>query len=294
MGLFGTADAGARLSRRPHDRHVLDVGSTKICCLIARLKPRDGEALPRAHPHGRGARLRPSALARHQVRRRRRSRRGRAGDPLAVDAAERMAGVTVERSSSTSPAGGCRARPFRPALASAAAGRREATSAACSPPAARIRSSDGRVGPAFAADRLLARRQSRHRRSARHARRALGVDMHVVTADEAPLRNLELAINRCHLSIETVVATPYASGLAALVDDEAELGCACIDMGGGTTTHRRLPSRRVRACRRDRDRRPAHDPRHRARPLDQPRRRGAPEGAARQRAARRSPTTRTF
>ncbi len=65
---------------------------------------------------------------------------------------------------------------------------------------------------------------------------ALGVDIHVVTADEAPLRNLELAINRCHLEVETVVATPYASGLAALVDDEAELGVACVDMGGGTTT----------------------------------------------------------
>ena len=64
----------------------------------------------------------------------------------------------------------------------------------------------------------------------------LGVDMHVVTADEAPLGNLELAINRCHLEVETVVATPYASGLAALVDDEAELGVALIDMGGGTTT----------------------------------------------------------
>jgi cell division protein FtsA len=33
-----------------------------------------------------------------------------------------------------------------------------------------------------------------------------------------------------------MVATPYASGLAALVDDEAEMGAACIDMGGGTTT----------------------------------------------------------
>ena len=33
-----------------------------------------------------------------------------------------------------------------------------------------------------------------------------------------------------------MVATPYASGLSALVDDEVELGCACIDMGGGTTT----------------------------------------------------------
>jgi cell division protein FtsA len=65
---------------------------------------------------------------------------------------------------------------------------------------------------------------------------SLGVDMHVVTAEKTALKNLELCINRAHLSVEGMVATPYASGLAALVDDEVELGCACIDMGGGTTT----------------------------------------------------------
>ncbi|MBL4786933.1 MAG: cell division protein FtsA, partial [Cohaesibacteraceae bacterium] len=64
----------------------------------------------------------------------------------------------------------------------------------------------------------------------------LGVDMHVVTAESAPLRNLELCINRCHLDVEAMVATPYASALSALVDDEGELGVACVDMGGGTTT----------------------------------------------------------
>ena len=64
----------------------------------------------------------------------------------------------------------------------------------------------------------------------------LGVDMHVLTGDAAPLRNLELCVNRSHLSVERMVATPYASGLAALVDDELEMGAACIDMGGGTTT----------------------------------------------------------
>ncbi len=42
----------------------------------------------------------------------------------------------------------------------------------------------------------------------------LGVSMHVVTADQPPLRNLELAVNRCHLSIEALVASPYASGLS--------------------------------------------------------------------------------
>ena len=64
----------------------------------------------------------------------------------------------------------------------------------------------------------------------------LGVDMHVVNADAAALRNLEICINRSHLAVEGMVAAPYASGLAALVDDEARMGCACIDMGGGTTT----------------------------------------------------------
>ena len=33
-----------------------------------------------------------------------------------------------------------------------------------------------------------------------------------------------------------MVASSFASGLSALVDDEAELGCACVDLGGGTTT----------------------------------------------------------
>jgi cell division protein FtsA len=45
-----------------------------------------------------------------------------------------------------------------------------------------------------------------------------------------------LAVERCHLGIEAVVATPYGSGLSALVDDEAEMGCAVVDMGGGTTS----------------------------------------------------------
>ncbi|MCF6322451.1 MAG: cell division protein FtsA, partial [Rhizobiaceae bacterium] len=64
----------------------------------------------------------------------------------------------------------------------------------------------------------------------------LGVDMHVVTAENPPLRNLELCINRAHLSVEAMVATPYASGLAALVEDEMDMGVACIDFGAGTTT----------------------------------------------------------
>src|SRR5690606_35732530 len=64
----------------------------------------------------------------------------------------------------------------------------------------------------------------------------LGVDVSVVSSETLAMRNIELVLNRCHLEIEALVATPYASGLSVLVDDEAQLGVACLDMGGATTT----------------------------------------------------------
>jgi cell division protein FtsA len=64
----------------------------------------------------------------------------------------------------------------------------------------------------------------------------LGVNMHMVTALPAAVRNAAAAVGRCHLEIAGYVVSPYASGLASLVEDETELGVTVIDMGGGTTT----------------------------------------------------------
>src|SRR5215468_7650420 len=64
----------------------------------------------------------------------------------------------------------------------------------------------------------------------------LGVDMHLVTAATGPLRNLQTCIERCHLDIQALVIAPYAAGLSTLVEDEMDLGVTVIDMGGGTTT----------------------------------------------------------
>jgi cell division protein FtsA len=63
-----------------------------------------------------------------------------------------------------------------------------------------------------------------------------GVDMHVATTDVASARNLMLAVERCHLSVEAMVASPYVAGLSVLADDEGDLGAAIVDMGAGTTT----------------------------------------------------------
>ncbi|MSP43904.1 MAG: cell division protein FtsA [Alphaproteobacteria bacterium] len=64
----------------------------------------------------------------------------------------------------------------------------------------------------------------------------LGANLHIVTAGQGPIRNLALCIERCHLEVAALVASPYASGLACLVEDETELGVTCIDLGGGLTT----------------------------------------------------------
>lgn len=64
----------------------------------------------------------------------------------------------------------------------------------------------------------------------------LGVSMHVVAASAAHVRNLVTCINRCHLEVDAIVAAPYASGLAALVEDETSMGVTVVDMGGATVT----------------------------------------------------------
>ncbi len=64
----------------------------------------------------------------------------------------------------------------------------------------------------------------------------LGVTIHLINAAHGPVRNLTTVVHRCHLDIEAKVVSPYGSGLACLVDDEKDLGVTCIDMGGGTTS----------------------------------------------------------
>lgn len=64
----------------------------------------------------------------------------------------------------------------------------------------------------------------------------LSVDLHLVSAATGAVRNLMTCIGRCHLACETLVVSPYAAGLACLVEDEKQLGCAVLDLGGGTTS----------------------------------------------------------
>jgi cell division protein FtsA len=66
--------------------------------------------------------------------------------------------------------------------------------------------------------------------------RQFGVDMNVVTVDATVAKNLMLVVERCHINVEAMAASPYVAGLSVLTDDEADLGAAVVEMGAGTTT----------------------------------------------------------
>lgn len=67
-----------------------------------------------------------------------------------------------------------------------------------------------------------------------HADR-LGVDIHVVAAEGSPIRNLDLCVRSAHLEVRSIVASPVATGMACLSDEERELGVALVEIGAGVT-----------------------------------------------------------
>lgn len=63
----------------------------------------------------------------------------------------------------------------------------------------------------------------------------LASDMHLVTIDQTAVQNLAYAVRRCDMELAGIASSAYASALSSLVEDEQELGAACIDFGGGAT-----------------------------------------------------------
>lgn len=63
----------------------------------------------------------------------------------------------------------------------------------------------------------------------------LEADVHIITGLNTAIRNINTCVERCGLEVEKVVLEPIASSRALLSDDEKEVGVAIIDIGGGTT-----------------------------------------------------------
>lgn len=216
---------------------VLDIGSTKICCMIARLTPRpEGRAL-------RGRTHEPQIIgfgygASHGIK---------SGVVTDLDQAEKSIRAVVGMAEQAA------GMEVGSVIVNVTAGRLNSDNFS-----AQVSLGGQEVDQIDLARVLRAVNESnvREERSIIHALpigfsldgqtgiqspqgmvgETLGVDVSVISAETLSMRNIELALNRCHISVEAFIATPYASGLASLVDDEAQMGVACVDMGGATTT----------------------------------------------------------
>ena len=63
----------------------------------------------------------------------------------------------------------------------------------------------------------------------------LGVHVHVIAADGSPVRNLDLCVRSAHLEVKSIIASPVATGLSCLTNEERDLGVALVEMGAGIT-----------------------------------------------------------
>ncbi len=216
---------------------ALDVGSSKVVCLIGRLRPHGPQQVLTRRSHsieviGFGHTIARGTKAGTVVN------LVQAEDAIrrAVDAAERMASVEIESVVLSISSGRLASELFAAEIEIIGSAVSENDIARVLAAGSRHSLRDGRavlhsLPVGYSIDGVNSVRDPREMLGSR-----LGVDMHVATADVAAARNLMLAVERCHLDIEAMAASPYVAGLAVLADDEADLGAAVVDMGAGTTT----------------------------------------------------------
>jgi cell division protein FtsA len=205
---------------------ALDIGTTKICCLIARVGAEKPRVLGIGHQIS------------HGVRNGRIVDLDAAGISVvnAVHAAEEMAGETIHQVVANLSGGFFASRIVKAEIPIAT---REITDVEMHRALEQgylLRDSGDRdvihsVPVGFSVDDSRGIRDPRGMVGER-----LGVNMHLVTASAAAVRNHGSAIGRSHLELDALVVSPYAAGLSCLVEDEIALGVTVIDMGGGTTT----------------------------------------------------------
>lgn len=64
----------------------------------------------------------------------------------------------------------------------------------------------------------------------------LHAKFHVVSTSQTTIRNIENCLRRCQLSVNNYIVEPYASALSCLSDNEINLGSLMIDIGGSSTS----------------------------------------------------------
>jgi cell division protein FtsA len=217
-----------KLPVRPRGSLVaaLDVGTTKVCCLIARVDAEKPQVIGIGHQISRG--LRNGVIVDLEA----------AGTSIAnaVHAAEEMAGETIQQVAANLSGSFFASRIVKAEIGVAGREIGETDVRRVLEQGYLVREPGDRqvihsVPVGFSIDDSRGIRDPRGMFGER-----LGVNMNVVTASAAGVRNHSSAIGRSHLEVDALVVSPYAAGLSCLVEDEISLGVTVVDMGGGTTT----------------------------------------------------------
>jgi cell division protein FtsA len=204
---------------------VLDVGTSKMCCLIARRRGDRLELLGGGYQLAEGL---------------------RAGEIVDAEAAEASILAVVHEAEQQA------GRTVREIVLGISGGRPESVATTID-----LELGGRAVGPGDVTHALaLARAQARSdgveivhalpveitldsSQRLRDARGMVGerlrIAVHLVRVASAALYNLLAAIERCHLDVAAVIAAPYAAGLASLSEDEATFGALVVDLGAGVT-----------------------------------------------------------
>ena len=213
---------------------ALDVGSTKVCCLIAKIEPPSQNAtsgpkikiLGVGHHAARG--IRAGAVV--NIEEAERSIR------LAVDAAERMAQVSIGEVY-VNVAGG---QPSSICYSGAVTIENDVITQSDVNEAIGVAMRQAKVAGRillhaspmqYCVDDAKGVKDPVGMYGAR-----LGVDVNAVLVEQGSMHNLAMVIERWHLSVAGFVIAPYAAGRSVLVKDEIELGTTLVDMGGATTS----------------------------------------------------------
>lgn len=64
----------------------------------------------------------------------------------------------------------------------------------------------------------------------------LNAKFHVASTSQTTIKNIENCLKRCQLSINSYIAEPYASAISCLSDNEMNIGTFLIDIGGSSTS----------------------------------------------------------
>ncbi len=207
---------------------VVDLGTAKICCLIAAPDAAGGQTmLGLGHQRSKGIKsgmVVDADEAEQAVR-------------AAVSQAERMAGVTLDSVVLSIACGRLKSFGFvARALVEGGTVRATDIDRVIAGGEAYVERGNGRsliqlTRSDWQLDGLKGVRDPRGL-----AGRDLSVELTAVTADEPPVRNLLGVIERCHLAVNGLVATPYASAIAVATAEERHTGVAVVDIGAGVTS----------------------------------------------------------